>query len=127
MPDGTKPGIYKGPIVIKAGSYYLGEVDLEIEVMPIELIKSPLTYSIWYKSMLYGNNEETISNWKKTTEQIKAEFADLAAHGVLYPSAENHWGANQRANYFNLRTQQGIENDPLYYAGILIDPRFSLR
>ena len=60
-------------------------LDVELEVLPFELLPTPFAYSTFYRSYLADEAtklEEGIHSKRKTLAQMEAELVNMAEHGL---------------------------------------------
>lgn len=128
VPEGTVAGNYTGKLVLSANKVPAQELVLNLHVLPFDLEKPALRYSLYYRGRLskyplgdprlrtHKNLRAFInSNWK-SSDQYLAELRDMKAHGVEYPtfyqSDEKLFGQE-----VILRDKVGLPKDALYSLG----------
>lgn len=114
VPDDALAGIYAGKIELRTGAELMGEIQLTLEVLPIELAEPYLTYGLYYRGML--GTTGSISSEDKTEAQYRAELQNMLEHGIT-----NHTLISIYADGKVLPLQ--IKNEvfgtvPLYYYGL---------
>lgn len=115
IPATTIAGNYTGKIFLKENGTIIGSVDLHVTVLPFELAKPDLTYSIYYRGRL--SDEPTISSELKSRAQFEAELRNMFAHGVANPTVYQRLDKRQLSDVFSIRESVGIVPDALYYLG----------
>jgi hypothetical protein len=80
--EGTRPGFYEG--TIRVFNHHLKkELKLTLNVLPFTLPDPMLFYGLYYTGALAGQADKpAIGAARKSAGQLRAEFADLAEHGV---------------------------------------------
>ncbi len=117
VPDGTAPGVYRGPIHLTAADSPPVDLTLSVDVLPFNLEQPILEYSIYYRGKLQPGGKGSISSEAKSDAQYLAEMVDLKAHGVTHPTTYQSSGpALEQA--IALRKQAGIALEPFYSLGI---------
>lgn len=105
-----------------AGSLVL---PISVEVLPFDLADAPIDYSLYYQGRL-ADEEPLIPVWshRKTEEQLRAEMADLLAHGIVNPQViEPRFEKFVRV--MRIREEIGIPKGHIYNWGLRI-PRDEL-
>jgi hypothetical protein len=131
IPEEAMAGIYQGTISLTSPSGLIGEISLQLEVLPIELLQPYLEYSLYYNSMLPYPSESqtgTISDDRKSETQYRAELKNLLEHGVINPNMRGKYGEyylTALAVELEIRQQLGMANQPLYYHKELPNPTAS--
>jgi hypothetical protein len=115
IPATAIAGNYKGKISLKENGTIIGSFDLRVTVLPFDLAKSDLTYSIYYRGQL--SDEPTISSELKSRTQFEAELRNMIAHGVANPTVYQRLDRRQLNDVFEIRESVGIVPDALYYLG----------
>ena len=124
VPDDAQAGMYEGKITLATADGVMGQIDIELEVLPFQLLSPYLTYSMDYLGVL--RDEGTISHYAKNSEQYRAEMADLVAHGekspwlsqpVCFTSPDS---VRDFKDALTIRAEAGMSNIDLYY-GVPID------
>jgi len=116
VPDESLPGVYDGKIELRSSDGSRGELQLKLEVLPIELAKPYLTYSIYYIGKLASQG--SISSLYKNEEQLRAEMKNLFNHGITNPSSYQDYPDEAfLEKVLTIRNEAGMDNQPLYYLG----------
>lgn len=114
IPETSPPGLYSGKIELRTPAGLVGELQLELQVLPIELLDSYLPYSIFYFSVLQdGWPDGSISARAKSQEQLRAEMKNLFDHGVTNPNIFQ-WGIMQLGAYMATRAAAGFDTNTIY-------------
>ena len=116
VPDNASAGTYNGTITIRNATGMIGQLKLTVEVLPIILADSPITYSIFYTPQL--KSSAYISDAMKSQQQMAAEFKDMHDHGVSTPTLYGQADIATVKQVLDLRAAAGLQNNPLYYLGI---------
>lgn len=121
VPQNALPGKYLGNITLKTGAVNLGQINIELTVLPFELRESKLTYGIYYRGKLYPNSVSLSSEYKNL-EQFKAELTDILNHGVSNPIIyQDPTNESLFKQVLGLRQELGMGSMPLYLYGIRTD------
>lgn len=115
IPATAIAGNYKGKIFLKENGTIIGSFDLRVTVLPFDLAKPDLTYSIYYRGQL--SDEPTISSELKSRAQFEAELRNMIAHGVANPTVYQRLDRRQLNDVFEIRESVGIVTDVLFYLG----------
>lgn len=115
IPAAVIAGNYKGKIFLKENGTIIGSIDLRVTVLPFDLAKPDLTYSIYYRGQL--SDEPTISSELKSRAQFEAELRNMVAHGVANPTIYQRLDRRQLNDVFEVRERVGIVTDVLFYLG----------
>ncbi|MCP3681200.1 MAG: hypothetical protein GY861_00785, partial [bacterium] len=132
VPDSATSGDYSGTIDLTTSSDgTVGQIQLNLRVLPIKLSESMVTPSIYYWSRLGepGTQWEdgTISYIYKSKTQFEAEIQNLADHGITNPAVNQGWGSDYAVpsrdetmlrKVLQIRQDAGMLNDTLYYLGL---------
>jgi hypothetical protein len=111
VPDNAVSGTYTG--VIQVGT--IAEIDLEVEVLPIELLAPDLATSLTYQSSVAPSWEApTIGPYQKSETQYRAELKNLLAHGVTNPSEIGGYYLDRLNTSLSIRRELGMTGQPLY-------------
>ncbi|NUQ63303.1 MAG: hypothetical protein HUU20_12560 [Pirellulales bacterium] len=116
VPENAKTGAYRGTVKLTAGDT-CREIPLELAVYPFDLAQPALRYSIYYRAVLSGDGEATISSDSKSADQYRAEMANLKAHGVVYPTNYQGWDETPLRRVLEIRKEVGLPGGPFYNLG----------
>ena len=119
IPDGTPAGVYTGKITLQnAIEGVIAELQLQLEVLPIELSKPYLTYSLYYRGRLDPSQPEgSISSEIKSEAQMRAELENMFNHGVTNPTVYQGYDETLLGTILTIRNEVGMSGQPLYYLG----------
>ena len=116
IPTETKEGSYTSLFKIKnKKGIIVKEFPININVLPFELDKSKLIYSLYYKGKLIKGKVPSIESSKKTKRQQEIELIDMKDHGVLYPTSYETLETLEET--LNIRNKIGLPNDKFYTIG----------
>lgn len=118
VPNNTNEGNYSGIIYLKSNDKTITKIKLNLQVLPIDLPKSNLEYSIYYRGMI--TDKGSISSEEKTIEQFTAENKNMLNHGVTNPTVYHTSSDNVLKQVLSIRNNVGIDNTNLYYLGLWI-------
>ena len=115
--EGTRPGFYEGNIRV-FNRHLKKELKLTLNVLPFALPEPMLFYGLYYTGELADTGEPVISAARKSAEQMRAEFADLAEHGiadvVFWPDPGGGLDSEPLHRMLELRKDAGLgANHPL--------------
>jgi len=101
VPEDAQPGTYVGKLAVEVSGKQSDEVALRLTVRPFKLAESILLYGLYYKSRIDAGEKmrEAIKKYYdghpdqylaaiqglRTRQQVKAELANMVAHGVTLP------------------------------------------
>jgi len=115
VPDGALSGIYNGSIQLTTSAGLVGELQLRLEVLPIDLSQPYLSYGLTYFGIL--GDVGSISQGYKNEEQYRAEMEDLVAHGTIDSPCMQPFDATL-GQVLTIRNDAGMNNQTLYYRGL---------
>jgi hypothetical protein len=116
IPGNAVAGDYAGTITLSDNA---GVVNLNLTVLPIDLLAPELTYSMYYSGILDSAwSNGSISSFNKRPTQLKAELNDLVDHGVTNPTCYQPFDQTLLGGVLTLRDSLGMTNKPLYYLGL---------
>ncbi len=118
VPDSAKAGRYRGVVRLRSKNAPEQRLSLNLRVLPFRLARSPLTYSIYYRSKLSPDDQPTATSEYKSEEQFLAELKDMKAHGVDYPSNYQGYPEPLIRKVMELREQAGLPKGPFFSLGI---------
>lgn len=117
VPESAAPGVYRGSITLVNKSAILGRLALNLRVLPFALAEPYYTSSIFYRGKLDPSGLGSVSSEHKSPAQLRAEFANMRAHGVtspvVYQSLNDKKGL---AAYLSIRNEAGLAGRSLYFA-----------
>jgi|GEM_PF-787873 len=121
VPENANFGNYTGVIKIKNSTETFEQINLKLEVLPINLSKPYLIYSLYYHGQFnpsYPNG--TIGSYSKSQEQYEAEIQDMMDHGLTNPSMYQNYNLGQSSlgQALAARGNLSLVNIPLYYFGL---------
>ncbi len=117
VPENVQPGLYEGRLRFKSKDRALGQITLKLRVLPFELAKSRLEYSVYYRAQLNPQKAGSASSEYKTREQMKNELISMWNHGLRNPTVYQQQGPFLE-EVLRLRQEVGMTNQALYYLGI---------
>ena len=97
VPEGTKPGVYRGEIALRTtGGESFGAVPVELRVLPFTLPEPmtrydptrPFERAIYHRGQAIDFSPQspgTITQRGRNESQLRAEFRNMAAHGIQHP------------------------------------------
>lgn len=117
VPRHHAAGEFRGVLSLVRGPETLAEIPFAVTVLPIDLIDSPLTYSIYYRGVL--SSAGGISSDHKNETQMRADLLNMKRHGIANPTVyQPYEERSQVARVLRIRAESGMENQPLYFIGL---------
>jgi len=118
IPGKANPGVYRGTIRIRAGGKLIGEISLQVKVLPFALEKPKIEYSLYYRGKL-APGRGSISSELKNEQQMKTELRNMWEHGVRNPTVYQEFDNKVLLKkVLSMRKEIGMTGQPLYYLGI---------
>jgi hypothetical protein len=114
-PQDAVPGKYRGSISVMSDTGSLGDLQLELQVLPIHLQAPSIQYSIYYRGTL--SEKPTISSEHKGYEQFVAELKNMQAHGVTNPAVYQRLDRQEVSRVLDIRKGVGLDTSALFYLG----------
>ncbi|MBC8355289.1 MAG: hypothetical protein H8E66_25210 [Planctomycetes bacterium] len=115
IPKDAAAGKYTGSIRLSARGITPVDVPIEVTVHDFELAQPKMIYSIYYPGKLSVEQPQgTIAAHYKSEEQMRAELADMVAHGVRYPNLWQAYSEELVPRALQLRKEAGMPNDRLF-------------
>ncbi len=116
---GISPGFYEGNIRV-FNHQFKKELQLTLEVLPFTLPDPMLFYGLYYTGELADSGHPVVSSTRKSAAQMRADFADLAGHGitdvVFWPGPGGGLDPGLLRRMLDLRKDAGLgSNRPLLY------------
>ena len=123
VPKNKKEGLYEGSVKFKSkDGELLKEIKLQVNVLPFDLVKPKLTYSIYYRGQLKPD-KPTISSEYKSEAQLIAELTNMQEHGISHPTMYQSLKDIPMLNtHLTIRDKLSLNNGTLYYLGIMTYP-----
>jgi len=116
IPTTASTGQYTGKIVLKEKGVIIDSIEMQVTVLPFELAKPQLTYSIYYRGQLSDTDTPTISSEIKSRKQFEAELRNMLSHGLTNPTVSVP--LYQLKEVLEFRARVGFAPDVLYYLGV---------
>jgi hypothetical protein len=127
IPSKISSGTYKGKIKITINNNYFKYIDVNIEVLPFDLVKSNILYGIYYRGKLIDNNNDKdkiytetrlgkYNSEYKTYDQYVKEMINLRDHGILYPTIYQS-DISIIEKELNIRKELGLPFDKVFFVG----------
>lgn len=115
LPEGTKPGVYRGSYNVTVGGRVAGSVPVEVEVLGIKLDPPEKHYALYYRTNLTPDSEPI----------VRAELADMRAHGadrILWNPRINYTkdGDAVQVDYSQIETQVELTNEFGYQGPLIV-------
>ena len=129
VPDDAVPGDYVGTIGLSAANGAVGELTVNLRVLPFRLAlpgarydpAQPFTPLMYYHGRLWRDPARmgNIDSDAKSETQLRQDLENLFAHGVTSPSMEQPFDDRDLfAKYLRIRNEVGMSGQPLYMIGI---------
>lgn len=117
IPTSIEPGTYTGTLSFRSNGQLMGKMTLLIDVLPFELSKPRLTYSIYYRAQL-DNRNPSIGSERRNELQMRRELENIRDHGVTNPTIyQLPTDRSLLTRVLQLRKEVGLEPRILYYLG----------
>jgi hypothetical protein len=123
-PSSVAAGSYSGKIYINSNNAIIKTLTINVNVLPINLSKSKLTYGIYYAGVLGRNGTLSLT---KNEQQMTNEFKNLVEHGVDNPTMfeiksrpDPEFGKFDINKILELRSGQGINSRDLYFCSLSV-------
>lgn len=118
VPTQAKSDTYRGKVVLQEGEKEIGTLPLTLTVLPFDLERPSLEYSIYYRGIL-TEGSGTISAENKSELQLTAELQNLWNHGVRNPSSYQPFSDKKLLRrVLEIRRAIGMKEQPFYYLGV---------
>jgi hypothetical protein len=123
VPENKKEGLYEGSLKFKSrDGGVLKEIKIHVNVLPFDLVKPKMIYSIYYRGQLKPD-KPTISSEYKSKEQLIAELTNMQEHGISHPTMYQSLIDIPMLNmHLSIRDKLSLNNGTLYYLGIMTYP-----
>lgn len=119
VPPDAAAGEYTGKLMLTADEIPDSAMSLRLRVLPFDLQKPTLQYSIYYRGRLTPDGVGSISSEGKSAKQYAAEMSNLAGHGVPYPTIYQKFDEKLLPEALRLRQQAGLPAGSLFTLGLL--------
>jgi hypothetical protein len=116
VPQNSNSGSYKGSIALTDDTGPLGQLEINLHVLPLNLHAPKVQYSIYYRGTL--SQSPTISSEHKGHTQFIAELNNMLAHGVRNPTVYSRLDRAELSETLKIRKLVGMDNPSLFYLGI---------
>lgn len=113
-PDATD-GTYKGTITLTDDQGVLGNLEIRLTVLPVDLRAPRIEYSIYYRGTL--SEGPSISSEKKGETQFLAELRNMLTHGVVNPTVYQSLDKVGLSRTLEMRRRVGLDASTLFYLG----------
>ena len=113
-PDATD-GTYKGTITLTDDQGVLGNLEIRLTVLPVDLRAPRIEYSIYYRGTL--SEGPSISSEKKGETQFLAELRNMLTHGVVNPTVYQSLDKIGLSRTLEMRRRVGLDASTLFYLG----------
>ena len=116
VPEDQVPGVYETTLELHADEVPVAWLPLQIEVLPIALPPSDLTFSIYYRAELSADYPHgSISSEYKSEAQLQAELQSMQAHGITNPTVyQDPDSGDLFEDYLAIREALGMGDQPVY-------------
>jgi len=121
IPSDAQPGVYTGTIDIYQNNEYQDKINLNITVLPFDLIESKIKQSMYYRGILNtkSNNTSLESN-QKTLIQYESDLRNLKNHGILYPTMYQPYNEINLKSILDIRQKLDLPRDSIYVLGLKV-------
>ena len=115
VPSDQAAGTYSGTIALtNTTGYSLGNVTLNVTVLPFPLHQSDLTYGIYYSGRLNYTGGIQYQDFYKTQSMMLIDLQKMYNHGIMYPIEGQVTGGDSLNASLYLRNITGFPKDKLY-------------
>lgn len=115
IPKSATPGKYTGSISVIDDTGSLGDLQIDLQVLPVHLQAPGIQYSIYYRGTL--SEHPTISSEQKGYDQFVAELKNMQAHGVTNPAVYQRLDKQALSKVLDIRKGVGLDTSALFYLG----------
>lgn len=115
VPPDAADGTYKGTITLTDNKGLLGNLEISLTVLPVDLRAPRIEYSIYYRGTL--SEVPSISSEKKGETQFLAELRNMLAHGVGNPTVYQSLDKVGLRRTLEMRRRVGLDASTLFYLG----------
>jgi hypothetical protein len=115
VPENATPGNYAGNISVADDTGSLGDLQIDLQVLPVHLQAPSIQYSIYYRGTL--SEKPTISSEHKGYKQFVAELKNMQAHGVTNPAVYQRLDRQELSRVLDIRKGVGLDTSALFYLG----------
>ena len=115
VPPDAADGTYKGTITLTDDKGLVGNLEISLTVLPVDLRAPRIEYSIYYRGTL--SEVPSISSEKKGETQFLAELKNMLAHGVENPTVYQSLDKVGLRRTLQMRRQVGLDASTLFYLG----------
>ena len=118
VPADAQPGDWVGVATLAVGGVSRVWVPITVEVLPVQLVTSPLIYSVYYRATLDDAwPDGSISSEFRSSAQMAAELAHLARMGITNPTVYQAYDSPRLTDVLDLRAAAGMTG-PLFHVGL---------
>lgn len=97
VPEDAIDGEYHGNLTISFNiddQIYQDKINLKVEVLPFDLMDSPIEYALFYLAWLKPSSWKGLDSRGKTPLQMLEEFSDMFAHGLTNVAIDHNYIIN---------------------------------
>ncbi len=117
VPSEIEAGNYKGQISLTSDGKTLGELTINVEVLPFDLSKPILEYALYYRGILSSNDVQDTGSEIKNPDQYERELKNIKNHGIDYPTIFQRLDDIYLYDALDLRQRAHLPHDRLYTLG----------
>ena len=113
VPTDAEPGTYSGTISLRTPDAALGDLTLNVRVLPFDLLPPYYTSSMDYHGNLDPSGKGAIGSDLKSRKQFRGELKNMVAHGLRNCQ---HYGIHKKmlGEVLKIREEVGMDNRTLY-------------
>lgn len=115
VPVDARDGSYSGKLILTDDKGLRENLEIILQVLPVDLHPSRIQYSIYYRGTL--SEAPSISSERKGQAQFLAELRNMLAHGVTNPTMYQRLDRAELRNALEMRKQVGLDTSALFYLG----------
>lgn len=117
VPSDATAGEYSGFIAVDCDGHATTYLSVALTVLNFVLEQSILDYGIYYRAQLKTTPSPPLTSEERTSTQMAAEFANMLAHGVKYPTIYDAITTNLVDERLALMSAAGMPTDKMFQAG----------
>ncbi len=116
VPNQAPADEYTGSIIIEADGMDAVVLELNLLVLPFELEKPSLQYSLYYRGQVVSRREDEVQSEWKSAKQYLIELFNMKEHGVVYPTLYQKMDDDLELA-LELRREAELPTDQLFILG----------
>lgn len=119
VPATTPAGRYSAALRLTVSEREVARIPVIVDVLPFMLEPPALDVSIYYRGYLDRDRPEgSISAEAKSTQQLRAELQNMAAHGIRSPVIYQTHASGLLPDVLELWQEAGLTGERFFYLGV---------